>query len=83
MNNLFYYIDIPPSYEEAITNKPTTDATNYSSHEFSSIPIHSISLLVDQAETPAGTTSNNNNNVTTDILPNRKRTSLNTLSQQS
>ncbi|CAF3348535.1 unnamed protein product [Rotaria socialis] len=67
--------DIPPSYEEAINNKAANDTMNYSSHELSSMPIHSISLLVDQAEDTSA------NNVTTGTIPNQKRTSLNSPAQ--
>ncbi|CAF2468913.1 unnamed protein product [Rotaria sp. Silwood2] len=68
-------IDVPPSYEEAINVKSINGTTNYSSHDSSTVPIHSISLAVDQAENATTT------NFTNQEIPNRKRTALNSSSQ--
>ncbi|CAF0733849.1 unnamed protein product [Rotaria sp. Silwood1] len=68
-------IDIPPSYEEAINVKSINDTMNYSSHNSSNVPIHSISLIVDQTENAAAT------NYTNEEIPNRKRAALNSSSQ--
>jgi len=57
--------DIPPPYEEAIKIKSTNNTMNNSSHQSSPVPIHSISLSVDQA---AATTT-----ITSGEMPNRKR----------
>jgi hypothetical protein len=62
-----FYVDIPPPYEEAIKIKSANDITNSSSHHISSVPIHSISLSVDQAAAASAST-------TSRVIPNRKRT---------
>ncbi|CAF1214259.1 unnamed protein product [Rotaria sordida] len=67
--------DIPPSYEEVINIKSINDTTNYSSHDSSTVPIHSISLAVDQAESATST------NFINEEIPNRKRAAHNFSSQ--
>ncbi len=70
INNSFelsFYAEIPPPYEEAIKIKSTNNTMNNSSHQSSPVPIHSISLAVDQAATAAATT------ITSGEMPNRKR----------
>jgi len=66
--SVFHLTDIPPPYEEAIKIKSVNDTTNNSSHQPSLVPIHSISLSVDQAATAASATN------TSGEIPNRKRT---------
>ena len=63
-----FYVDIPPPYEEAVKIKSSNDITNSSSHPNSSVPIHSISLSVDQAAAAASVSP------TSREIPNRKRT---------
>jgi hypothetical protein len=64
----FSYADIPPPYEEAIKIQSINNTTNDSSHRSSLVPIHSISLTVDQATAAAAATN------TSEELPSRKRT---------
>lgn len=81
MINIF--LDIPPSYEEAIKIKPV----NNPSQSSMSAPIHSISLAVDQAQAVATMTTNNNNTTTTttfgELSSNRKLNTSNNQSQVS
>lgn len=65
---LLIHADIPPPYEEAIKVQSTHNTMNDSSHQTTLEPIHSISLIVDQA-TAVGC-----NQTTSEGLPNRKRT---------
>jgi hypothetical protein len=65
--SIFHPIDIPPPYEEAIKIQSINNTTNDSSHRSSLVPIHSISLTVDQATAAAATN-------TSEELPGRKRT---------
>lgn len=80
MINIF--LDIPPSYEEAIKIKPV----NNPSQSSMSAPIHSISLAVDQAQAVATMTTNNNTTTTTtfgELSSNRKLNTSNNQSQVS
>lgn len=52
-NELRFALDIPPPYEEVIKSKSNTDSAVNASHYSSSTPIHSISLLVAQADSHA------------------------------
>ncbi|CAF4792933.1 unnamed protein product [Rotaria sp. Silwood2] len=51
-------IEIPPPYEEAIKIKSVNSSNDNSSQQTSLIPIHSISLSVDQTTNISITTSN-------------------------
>jgi len=76
------FLDIPPSYEEAIKIKPV----NNPSQSSMSAPIHSISLAVDQAQAVATMTTNNNTTTTTtfgELSSNRKLNTSNNQSQVS
>ncbi len=76
INNSFdlFHTDIPPPYEEAIKIKSIDNTMNNSSHPSSLVPIHSISLSVDQAATISNTSGE---------IPNRKRNTPSLPSQPS